>query len=96
MKKHSLIKLNSNIKSLLFKLAGEKYHHIVLIAMTWNSIVGDLMSKRSTILKIEHNILFVKIVDHVWKQEFINLKPMILKELREKTKLDIQNILFLS
>jgi len=96
MKTNSLKKLNTNIKNLLFKLAGEKYHDIVLIAMTWNSVVGELMSKRSTIFKIEHNILFVKVVDHVWKQEFINLRPKILNDLREKTGLDIQNILFIS
>ena len=62
--------------------------------MAWNSTVGDIMSKRSKIFKFEHYILFVRVVDHVWQQEFLTLKPKILQDIRDNTGLDIKNILF--
>ena len=87
--------VKSGITEILFKIAGEKYRDIVLIALAWNSTVGVLMSQRSHIHKIEHGLLFVKVTDHVWKQEFVNLKPKILQDLKDNTKLEIKNILFI-
>ena len=87
-------KLNSGIKNLLFRLAGEKYHEIVVIALAWEPLVGGLLSERSKIFKFERNILYVKITNHVWMTEFVVLKPKILCDLREKTGIQIDNVLF--
>jgi len=86
--------LNSGITDLLFKLAGEKYRDLVVIALAWNPLVGALLSKRSKILKFEGSVLFVKISNHVWMQEFVVLRPEILRDLREKTRIKIDNVIY--
>jgi hypothetical protein len=87
-------KLAKGLKDLLFKLAGEKYRDIVLVALAWKSVVGVLMSERSKILRIDKKVLYVRVSNHVWMTEFVLLRPKIIKDLKEKTHIEIENILF--
>ncbi|MCK9328583.1 MAG: DUF721 domain-containing protein [Candidatus Cloacimonetes bacterium] len=87
-------RINSSIKNLLFRIAGNKYQELVVIALNWKYIVGNLLSERSQILKYERKILYVKVCNHVWMQEFILHRPDIIKKMKEKTNIEIDNILF--
>lgn len=88
-------KINSDIKHLLYRIAGDKYHDLVLIALTWKSLIGEILSERSKIIKFENNILMVKVSNHVWLQEFLINRPNIINKLREQTNIKIDNILFI-
>ncbi len=87
-------KANSSLQNLLFRIAGEKYKDLVIIALNWKIIVGKLLSERSRILKLERKILYVKVCNHIWMQEFILHRPDIIKKLKENTNIEIDNILF--
>ena len=86
--------LNSQIHNLLFSIAGEKYKDLVIISLMWQPVVGDLLANRSKIQDYKGNILYVKAENHIWQQEFVVFRPKLLAQLKEKTKLDIKNILF--
>ena len=86
-------KVNSSLKNLLFKIAGEKYRDLVIIALAWKSTVGEILSERYKIVKFENKILFIEAVNHVWLQDFVLYRPVYLEKLRSETKLQIDNIL---
>jgi predicted nucleic acid-binding Zn ribbon protein len=86
--------IKNSLKDLLYKIAGEKYRDLLLISLTWKSLVGEILSERSKIIKYEKKVLYVKAVNHVWLQEFVLQRPELLAKLKEKTALDIENILF--
>lgn len=88
-------KIDSSLRGLLFRLAGNKYRDLVIIALNWSFVVGKLLSERSSILKFENKILYIKVSNHVWLQEFVLRKPDILKKLQEKVNVEIDNILFM-
>ena len=88
-----MTKVNNGLKNLLFKIAGEKYHDLVIIALAWKSVVGDFLSERYKIKNFENKIVFIEAVNHLWMQDFVLYRQMYLKKLKEVTKLDIENIL---
>ena len=89
-----MTKIKSRLRNLLLRIAGEKYQDLVVIALAWNFVVGDILSERTKILKLENKILYVKVKTHIWMQQLVLIRPDILEKLRDKTKLQIENILF--
>ena len=86
-------KINSSIKNLLFKIAGEKHQDLVIIALAWKPTLGELLSERYKIIKFENNVLFIKAINHVWMQDFVLYRPKYIEKLRNITKIDIENII---
>ena len=86
--------INGPLKKLLLKIADEKYHDLVTIALAWKPLVGEILAARSEILKYDRGVLYVKAANHVWMQDFVLNKPDLLVKLKEKTGLEIKNILF--
>ena len=82
------------IKELLYRVAGEKNRELVIIALSWKTLVGDLLYEKSKIAKFENKILFVKAINHIWLQELVLLKPMILESFNKKSDVKIDNIVF--
>jgi len=83
----------SEIKNILFRIAGEKYRDLVIIALAWKSVVGEFLSERYKVKNFENKIVFIEAVNHLWMQDFVLYRQMYLKKLREETKLEIENIL---
>ena len=86
-------KLSKGLKSLLFEIAGEQYRDLLIIALAWKSVVGELLSERYKVVKFEKKTLFIEAVNHLWLQDFVLYKPMYLEKLRNETKLEIDNII---
>lgn len=82
------------LQKLVYSLAGNKYKDLVTIALSWNSIVGKIMAERSSIVKYENSILFIKAVNHAWMQEFVIKKNEILKEFNNRSRVKIKDIIF--
>jgi len=87
-------KFDNNIEGLIFKIAGEKYHDLVVIFLAWQAVVGDIMFEKSKIMKFENKTLFVKVANHVWMTEFVLNRPLFLKRIKEQTKVEINQIIY--
>ncbi len=90
-----MYKLGKSLQSLLFSLAGDKFKDIVIIALSWNQTVGRIMAERSSIIKYDKQVLFVKVINHAWLQEFVIKKSEIKKRLIESTRIEIKEIVFM-
>ena len=86
-------KATSDIRGLLFRIAGEKYRELVIIALAWRTVIGDFLLERYKITKYENKILYIEAINHVWMQDFILQRPVWTEKLREVTKIDIEKIL---
>jgi hypothetical protein len=80
--------------SLLYRLAGEKYRDFVKILKNWTAVVGELNADRTAVDRFEKKILYVRVVNHVWRQQFVLMKPDFLRSLRDITHIDIEDIKF--
>ena len=87
-------KASSELKNLLFKIAGIQYSDFVTIFLHWDDVVGTLLSERSQVARFEDKTLYVQVPSHVWKQEFELLKPKFIKKLVKSTNIKIENIRF--
>ena len=86
--------MSTAFEGLVYKLAGDKYHDLVVVFLAWQTVVGDIMFEKSKIVKFENKTLFVKVANHVWMTEFVLNRPLFIKRIQEQTKVDIINILF--
>jgi hypothetical protein len=82
-------------RDFVLKLAGEKYHFLALIALSWKDIVGDLLAERSAPEKYEHHVLFVKVSNPTWMQELVLNKVEIIKRLNSRLELQVNDIIFI-
>jgi predicted nucleic acid-binding Zn ribbon protein len=82
-------------KSLVLRIAGEKYYYLALIALSWKDIVGDLLAERSAPEKYEHHVLFVKVTNSTWMQELVIIKPQILSRINNNLKMQVNEIVFI-
>ncbi|HOV16630.1 MAG TPA: DUF721 domain-containing protein [Candidatus Cloacimonadota bacterium] len=87
--------LSDYCRDFVLKLAGEKYHNLALIALSWRDIVGDLLAERSYPRKYEHHVLFVEVSNPTWMQELILTKEDLIKRLNERLDLQVNDIIFL-
>jgi hypothetical protein len=87
--------LGNQCRSFVLRIAGEKYHFLALIALSWKDIVGELLAERSAPEKYEHHVLFVKVTNPTWMQELVLIKPMILSRLNINLKLQVNEIVFI-
>ena len=87
-------KINSKLDKLLFQLAGEKYRDFLIISLSWKDVVGELLAARTKVKKFKKNVLYVTVEHPAWMTELVIHRPLILEQLKEQTKLKIDNILF--
>jgi hypothetical protein len=88
--------VNRNLHTILYQIAGEKHRDFVTIILAWNEILGEINATRAQIVNYEKKTLFVRVPHHIWLSDFILQKPIYLKKLRDTTKIDVKNILFIS
>ena len=87
--------INALINGFLARLASDTHQELLTIIFAWKSVVGEDFYAHSRIVRYEKKTLFVSIANHVWAQEITLQRPVILEKLREKTKLEINKIIFL-
>jgi len=86
--------LTGDLKTFAFAVAGEKYRDFLTLLFTWPSIVGDIQAQRTQLIRYEKKVLFVQVVDHLWRQDLHLNKSRYIEQIKAKTSIDIQDIKF--
>lgn len=91
--------INSSISSILFNIGGDRYHDLIVIALSWKTVVGNYMAEHSSVLKYQNNTLYIGVDSSVWLQEFVLMKSMLTTQLNKVVAKDINskinNLVFL-
>jgi hypothetical protein len=87
-------KLSSPLYRLLYKIAGDRYKDFIKVLLAWSSVVGDIMANKSTIVRFENKVLFVKVINHVWMSEFVLNKTLFIQRIKEQTNITLENIVY--
>ncbi len=91
--------IKSSISSVLFNIGGDRYHDLIVIALSWKTVVGSYMAEHSSVLKYQNNTLYVGVDSSVWLQEFVLMKSMLIKQLNKvvanEVNSRINNLVFL-
>ena len=82
------------IRDLVFRIAGSQYKDIVAISFCWKSILGNLLSERTILKKIENETLFVAVTNNIWMQELVLSKREIMLQIKRKSGVELNNIIF--
>lgn len=89
-------RVNSIISGLIKNFSKQGFSREIKIALLWNRAVGSLLNRKSRIVKLEYNKLFVVIENNVWLQELLlkksEIKTKINQDLSKKEK--ITDIIF--
>ncbi|MEA2103394.1 MAG: DUF721 domain-containing protein [Candidatus Cloacimonadota bacterium] len=92
----SFTRVNSIFSGLINNFSKQGFSREIKIALLWNRAVGSLLNRKSRIVKLEHNTLFVLIENNVWLQELLlnksEIKAKINKNLSKEEK--ISEIIF--
>ncbi|MFW5628497.1 MAG: DUF721 domain-containing protein [Candidatus Cloacimonadaceae bacterium] len=91
----SLKPIDNNLKELISRIGGERYHRFINVFMAWKSVVGELMAERSYPIRLDKNTLFVGVQNSAWMQELMLLKPDIIQKYKQKHKEELSDIVFL-
>jgi len=84
--------LASNLKKVCFQIVGEKHKDLLTLNLAWTDIVGEIMTQKTRIERFEKNVLFIKAIDHVWREEIRLRKQIYINLIREKTNIDVKDI----
>ena len=87
-------KAGNAIRNLVFSIAGSQYKDLVAVSFCWKNILGNLLNERTTIKKIEHSTLFVSVTNNVWMQELVLTKHEIIAQIKLKSGVELENIVF--
>ena len=91
--------IKGSISSVLFNIGGDRYHDLIVIALSWKTVVGSYMAEHSSVLKYQNNTLYVGVDSSVWLQEFVLMKSMLIKKLNKVVAHEISskvnNLVFL-
>lgn len=91
----SLKPIDNNLKELISRIGGERYHRFINVFMAWKSVVGELMAERSYPIRLDKNTLFVGVQNSAWMQELMLLKPDIIQKYKQKHNEELSDIVFL-
>ncbi len=83
-----------SVKSLLLRIAGDRYKDLVLFALSWDRVVGSTLAERSFIERFHNHILYVGVTNSIWLQELYLNKHMILDRLNREHNNKINDIVF--
>ncbi|HPM00853.1 MAG: DUF721 domain-containing protein [Candidatus Cloacimonetes bacterium] len=87
--------LRDSIYQFVYEIARKNNcYEFAHIALSWSSIVGKIMAERSSLVKFERSVLFVKTINHAWMQEFLLKKKDILQALYDKDIKYVKDIIF--
>ncbi|HPR16889.1 MAG TPA: DUF721 domain-containing protein [Candidatus Cloacimonadota bacterium] len=81
-------------QQLVFRLAGEDKHDFVVLAFGWKKIVGKLLAERTSLQKVDNQVLFVSVTNNVWMQELVLRKAQILEDIAKILKIKLADVVF--
>jgi predicted nucleic acid-binding Zn ribbon protein len=84
----------SSFQDVVLKLAGSEYRELVVLALGWKDLLGELLAERAKIRKLENKILFVSVRDNVWMQELVLRKAELTRDIKRKFNIGLNNIVF--
>ncbi|MEG1622740.1 MAG: DUF721 domain-containing protein [Alistipes sp.] len=58
---------------------------------TWRAIVGDVMADRTTELRLENNILYVRMQSSVLRSELFYQRDALMREINERSGIRLVN-----
>ncbi|KQC07189.1 MAG: hypothetical protein APR54_01105 [Candidatus Cloacimonas sp. SDB] len=90
----NFIPAGKTLHDLTFSLAGSKYKELVILAFGWKMLLGELLAERTSLRKLEKNILFVSVKNNIWMQELVLRKSEIIKDVKRKYNIQLKNIIF--
>ncbi len=83
----------------MFNIGGDRYHDLIVIALSWKSVVGSFMAEHSSVLKYQNKTLYIGVDSSVWLQEFVLMKGTLMNKLNKVISKDINsqvnNLVFL-
>ena len=87
-------KSGNAVKDLVFSIAGEENHDLVAIAFGWETIVGNLLAERASIVKLENGVLFIAVTNNVWMQELVLRRSQLISDINRILHVKLSNIVF--
>ena len=88
------IPVGNILHKLVYNIAGTEFRNLVQIAFGWKKIVGKILAERTSIQKLEKNVLFVSVTNNVWMQELVLNKNMIIAKIKTVLNVEIEDIIF--
>ncbi len=89
-----MIKLNKSINTLFQKSSNTNMFLFGFLDYNWKKIVGEKISKKTELVKIEKTTLFIKCKNPTWKTELQYQKKELLEKISETTN-KITNIIII-
>ena len=80
-----MIKLNKSIKTLINKSNKSTMFLFGTLDLNWDKIVGEKISNKTQLIKIEKKTLFIKCNQPTWKNELQYQKKELIKKIQETT-----------
>ena len=90
----SLVQAGDKLHDLVYSIAGNEHKDILTLFFNWKKIVGNILSDRASIHKLEHNVLFIAVSNNVWMQELILRKSKIIADIDLILKIKLDDIVF--
>ena len=87
-------KVSDILHNLVYRLAGSEYKELVTISFGWKQIVGKIIAQRSSVYKLEKNVLFITVTNNVWMQELILNKTRIINDIYKNFRIKLSDIVF--
>jgi len=90
----SLVQAGDKLHDLVYSIAGNEHKDILTLFFNWKKIVGNILSDRASIHKLEHKVLFIAVTNNVWMQELILRKSKIISNIDLILKIKLTDIVF--
>ncbi|MFQ5601782.1 MAG: DUF721 domain-containing protein [bacterium] len=91
MKKNEPKKLGESISKLIKALGVEKKIKEQELLRNWSSLMGEKISKVTEVEKVVDGILFIKVVNSIWRNELFYMKRELLQIIEKKIGQNIIN-----
>ncbi len=62
--------------------------------VNWPEIVGETLATVTEPLKVENEVLLIRVKEAVWRSELQFMKPELLKKIRENTGIKLKDLKF--
>jgi len=84
--KTNFISLRDSLKSVLSSYGLQEVYYFTFIKKNWADLLNEKLAKISKPVKLEKNILIIKVGSESWKNEFLTRKQMVIEMLNQKLK----------
>ena len=83
MSKAPIKTVGTELEQLLVSLGIDNRVHEQIVVTEFDRIMGEAFTKRAKAVKIERGILFIEVINSVWRHELFYQKQMIKQKLND-------------